>query len=431
MWLPHASESAPPLASFEIYVRRALAHLRLRLYLALSRPAGEPPFSLASGVAASTNYLAPVQTDANVRYFRFGIPLVLKRTPRGVSTEADALRFLNARLPDLPIPRLLDVVTVSEPVVYPSDRPIEDVIDGDETEDGGDPEPATRTFTYTLLTRLPGVRMSELMDASPDALTDADTARIVRDVRGVIDRLWSLSPDRSPAPHSEAGTSASSGHIIGLPPTGPHDDGGHVHAVMLSASGHGLPDPLKFHAAAEESLAGPFPSTLACYAYMAGTSDPAALPDLLAHPPTYRPAPSPPNCTTTKPAETADDLAPEAALAVLAADPVVWVHTDLRLQNILVRRDPSSGGAWRLSGIVDWQDSGWLPRHWQLHVLRRPHWGCRGAWLRIWLGAGWIESGVEADSEVESDTSVAAIGRFDEATERAYEVSKRLLVYPL
>ena len=46
------------------------------------------------------------------------------------------------------------------------------------------------------------------------------------------------------------------------------------------------------------------------------------------------------------------------------ADAIVFVHADLWSHNILVKDG-------RLSGIIDWENSGWLPRHWQLHVMRR------------------------------------------------------------
>jgi hypothetical protein len=32
----------------------------------------------------------------------------------------------------------------------------------------------------------------------------------------------------------------------------------------------------------------------------------------------------------------------------------------------------------RLSGIIDGENSGWLPCHWQLHVMRRPCQSTRG-----------------------------------------------------
>jgi hypothetical protein len=410
------SNSRRAFAPFAVYLswaQQQFGLLRLRVYLFLSQPASSQTLAAASGTVASTNYLAPVETDVNVRYFRFGLPFVLKCTPRGVSTEADALKFLNLHLPDLPIPRLLDVITVSETVYAESDAQSDN---GDIAEDNGDSGPATSTYTYTLLQRIPGIRMSQLLDSAPDSLPDADVAQIVRDVRAVIDRLWSISrgplaaPEASPPDQAERTPFGPSG-------LGTRDGTG----VMLSASGHGLPDPLRFHAASEDALAGPFDSTLACYAYMAGTDSVEGLLHSLAHPATY-PFPAP-DANVHDPAE---------AMRMLADDPVVWVHTDLRLQNVLVLRDRTTG-RWRLSGIVDWQDSGWLPRHWQLHILRRPHWGCRGAWLRIWLGAELVGPAA-ADGVSESESEIRAIqevGRFDASVERAYEVSKRLLVYPL
>ena len=63
-----------------------------------------------------------------IRAFQFVIPLLMKTEDRLFSTEADALRFLNANGLDLPIPRLLDSIacdgktyTIMSPV-YSSKR---------------------------------------------------------------------------------------------------------------------------------------------------------------------------------------------------------------------------------------------------------------------------------------------------------------------
>ena len=50
----------------------------------------------------------PFEPFHNMRAFRFGIPWMMKMTPRTTSTEADALRFLHAADPTLPIPKLID-----------------------------------------------------------------------------------------------------------------------------------------------------------------------------------------------------------------------------------------------------------------------------------------------------------------------------------
>jgi hypothetical protein len=141
--------------------------------------------------------------------------------------------------------------------------------------------------------------------------------------------------------------------------------------VMLSASGDGLPNPVLFR----ESLIGPFDTTLDCYAYMARKESVAGLD------------------------------ADREILDALAIDPIRWVHTDLRMHNVLV------GPSGRLSGIIDWEDSGFLPQHWQLHILRGPHVGCRGHWLRLWRERNLFY--------------------FGETTEAAYDASFNLLLYPL
>jgi len=132
-----------------------------------------------------------------IRAFRFGIPLVMKTENRLFSTEADALRFLNASGIDFPIPRLLDSIA----------------IDGK---------------TYTIMSRIPGSLLRDEMDQ----ISEPDLRAIVNDVRTILDRLWGLK--QSP---SDAGK------------------------VMLSASGHGLPDPVTFF----DTYWGPSPSVLECY----------------------------------------------------------------------------------------------------------------------------------------------------------------------
>ncbi|KAI0048685.1 kinase-like protein [Auriscalpium vulgare] len=229
--------------------------------------------------------LPPRQAEPNTFFFRFGIPIVLKRTQRLHSTEADALRFLNRAAPHLPIPRLLDSFVA-----------------------GSD--------TYTVMTRLPG---RPLIDISDDEL---DVEPLAADVLAVLYQLW-----RIPQPAEFAQRKA---------------------AVMASASGHGLPHPALRIYGNFEDLGGPYPSIEACYEticleYMKASHE---RPDLV---------------------------------KALEDDPIVWVHGDLRMQNILVGEDG------RLSGIVDWEDSGWLPRQWQLHMLRHPGRTCFGAWVRYWL----------------------------------------------
>lgn len=205
----------------------------------------------------------------NIRYFKFDIPLVLKRSAQTISTEADALRFLNNCGLDLPVPRILDSIVV-----------------------GGQ--------TFTLMTRISG----ELLIDKFDALSDAQLDTIIQDVFAVLRSLWTLRQSTQ-------------------------DSG----KVMLSASGHGLPSPAQMF----EELEGPYDSILECYAPMAShlVGSEAELRKLY-----------------------------PAATEALLNDAIVYVHADLRSHNILVKDG-------RLSGIIDWENSGWLPRHWQLHVMRR------------------------------------------------------------
>jgi len=212
----------------------------------------------------------------NIRYFKFGIPLVLKRSTRTISTEADALRFLNNCGLDLPVPRILDSIVV-----------------------GGQ--------TFTLMTRISG----ELLIDKFEALSDAQLETIVQDVFAVLRSLWTLRQ--------------------------PTQDSG---KVMLSASGHGLPSPVLMF----DELEGPYDNILECYLHMARhlVDSEAELQQLY-----------------------------PAACQALQTDPIVYVHADLRSHNILVKDG-------RLSGIIDWGNSGWLPRHWQLHVMRRSCASTRG-----------------------------------------------------
>ncbi|KAI0041467.1 kinase-like protein [Auriscalpium vulgare] len=228
--------------------------------------------------------LPPRQHEPNTFFFRFGIPIVLKRTRRLRSTEADALRFLNRAAPHLPIPRLLDSFV-----------------------DGSD--------TYTIMTRLPGCPLIDFAD-------ELEVKPLAADVLAVLYQLW-----RIPQPAEFAQRKA---------------------AVMASASGHGLVHPaLRIHGNFDD-LGGPYASIEACY-------DTICL-DYM------------------KASDERLDL-----VKALEDDPIVWVNGDLRMQNILVGKDG------RLSGIVDWEDSGWLPRQWQLHMLRHPGPTCFGAWVRYWL----------------------------------------------
>ncbi|KIY49572.1 hypothetical protein FISHEDRAFT_23802, partial [Fistulina hepatica ATCC 64428] len=230
-------------------------------------------------------------------FFRFGIPLLMKRTDRLVSTEADALRFLNGACSSLPVPRVLDSFVYHD-------------------------------VTYTIMTTLPGKTLMELTEA--EDMPEDEMSVIVDDVKTFLGTLWSI-----PQPIQDHGK------------------------VMCSASGHGLPDPTSLH----ERVKGPFDSQVNLYSYMSG-----------------------------KALESYLSKTPQTVLNALARDRIVWVHTDLRMQNLLVRNG-------RLSGIVDWENSGWLPSNWQLHIFRWPQPGCQGSWVRTWM---------ETRLDEQSETAYAA-----------------------
>ncbi|THH14029.1 hypothetical protein EW146_g6257 [Bondarzewia mesenterica] len=197
--------------------------------------------------------------------------------------------------------------------------------------------------TYTIMTRISG--KSLLLEIEEGNLTDEDLRAIVDEIYAVLRRLWTLE---QPA--------------------------GDVDKVVLSASGHGLPDPMTDYM----ELYGPYRSILDCYLHST-------------------------RHLQDKVPWTEDDLRakePELIKAV-TSDPIVWVNIDLRPYNILVKDG-------RLSGIIDWERSGWLPRHWQLHALRN--------WIRtnpLQLRRVWDET------------------KFPEDTEAAFQASFKLLRYPI
>ena len=104
---------------------------------------------------------------------------------------------------------------------------------------------------------------------------------------------------------------------------------------MLSASGHGLPYPLTFF----DTYWGPCPSVLNCYFSMSANL----------------------SIDCDKPWSEEEFVARHGdAIRAVTVDRIVWVHRDLRCQNILVRNG-------RLSEIINWENSGC---HWQLHAMR-------------------------------------------------------------
>ena len=257
--------SSKPTYASEL--RHLLARVKLWVYSHLSYQYGE---------------------EDKIRFFRFGIPLVLKRSERIESTEADALRFLNGVVPHLPIPKLLDSFQ----------------LDGQ---------------TYTLMTKLRGEPIRYAPELSPDELIS-----VTANVAAVVDELWRI---RQP--------SSLNGQI------------------MVSASGHGLPHPAFFY----ERLNEPFKSMYELYRSLTVYND--------------------------------IDTHPPEVLDPILEDEIVWVHSDLTMRNVLVEDG-------RFTGIIDWEDAGWLPRHWLLHKLRHPSPVCQGSWGRYWTFTHRFEPAVEA-----------------------------------
>ncbi|KAL7277059.1 hypothetical protein ACG7TL_008904 [Trametes sanguinea] len=136
--------------------------------------------------------------------------------------------------------------------------------------------------------------------------------------------------------------------------------------VMMSASGHDLPDPVTFF----EERSGPYPSIL----------------ELWAH------------CGSFRDLTEMEEYVEPATFDTLNADPIRLVHPDLRTYNVIVKDG-------HLSGIVDWQDAGWVPSSWQVHTMRWLRYGCDGPWYHFWLKY-----------------------RFSEEAEAAYVASKTFLI---
>lgn len=118
-----------------------------------------------------------------VRVFRFGLPFVLKKSEGYVSTEADALRFLNSQFRGkdrLPIPKLYDTIAID-------------------------------SVTYTLMSKLPGQSIMEVGSTGRLPFTTEFFDSIAEQVEVILRRVWAL--EQPP-------------HIRGQ--------------VMMSASGHGV-----------------------------------------------------------------------------------------------------------------------------------------------------------------------------------------------
>ncbi|THH03066.1 hypothetical protein EW146_g10513 [Bondarzewia mesenterica] len=146
--------------------------------------------------------------------------------------------------------------------------------------------------TYIVMARISGNSLlSEIQEGHP---TDEDLRAIVDEIHAVLRQLWTFEQPARDA-----------------------------NKVVLSASGHGLPDPLDHLAAAP------------------GRS-----------------------CTALAIPSSMDFRAKEPELIrTVTADRIICANIDLKPYYILEK-----DGA--LSGIIDWGRPGWLPRHWQLHALR-------------------------------------------------------------
>ncbi|KIY53888.1 kinase-like protein [Fistulina hepatica ATCC 64428] len=236
-----------------------------------------------------------------IRYFRFGIPLVMKRSRFPESSESAALRVMNKTFPDLPIPRLIDSLNV----------------DGE---------------VYTIMTRIPGDTLMNVLRSPTRTLTDEQIRDIVYEVYGVIRRLWTL---RQPP---ELGRQ-----------------------VMLSAGGHGLPDARSDYA----ELLDPC-SIAECYVENTAFIKDSAIWGV----------------------EQLVRKEPERMAAVMSDD-IVWVHCDLRALNIMVHNG-------KFSGIIDWESSGWHARHWQLLVVRVMLFVTNPPWVTRWWDEIEFEPEVEA-----------------------------------
>ncbi|EJD54171.1 hypothetical protein AURDEDRAFT_157425 [Auricularia subglabra TFB-10046 SS5] len=120
-----------------------------------------------------------------------------------------------------------------------------------------------------------------------------------------------------------------------------------VYALLLGlwsleshASGHGISDPKLFL----EEFGGPFPGSSVVAHHLFSSKVPF---DEVASPDWQK----------------------------VVGDKIIWVHTDLRMHNVLVDNQ------WRFCGLVDWENSAWCRRYWQIAVLRQGGYGCQGEWL--------------------------------------------------
>ncbi|KAJ2984436.1 hypothetical protein NUW54_g10513 [Trametes sanguinea] len=259
---------------------------------------------IATSLPKSLIFLLSYPATHNIRVFRFKIAWVVKITERTHSTEAHALRFVHSTGLNLPISRLVFSCV-------------------------------HRGVTYTVMTRVPGDNMKEAL--MHDAMTDDAVEIVAQEVADVLNKLQTLQQ-----PPADAGK------------------------VMMSASGHDLPDPITFF----EERSGPYPSITDLWVHCGSFGDLAEM----------------------------KQYVEPATFEIMNADPIHYVHPDLRTYNIIVKDG-------HLSGIVDWQDSGWFPSSWKVHTMRWPRFGCDGVWYQFWLKY-----------------------RFSEEAEAAYAASKTFLI---
>ncbi|EPQ53784.1 kinase-like protein [Gloeophyllum trabeum ATCC 11539] len=142
--------------------------------------------------------------------------------------------------------------------------------------------------------------------------------------------------------------------------------------VKMSASGHDLPDATHFF----EARTGPYSSVL----------------ELVVHSGSYRDE-----------EEMRSDLDP-AIIEVMTADPIRYVHPDLRTYNIMVHDG-------HLSGIIDWEDSGWYPSSWQVHTMRFARSGCNGPWLQYWRSLQGMHSVIRLCDDLTCTACIVAVPR--------------------
>ncbi|KIY73458.1 kinase-like protein [Cylindrobasidium torrendii FP15055 ss-10] len=269
------------------FFHRAVSRLKMAIYIYLS--------------------YTPKGFRRNIRAFRFGIPLVLKRSRYTVSTESEALNFLHSTNLDLPIPRVWDSLD----------------IDGE---------------NWTLMSMVPGITLYSLL--MRHELSDDELQCVFNDLLLLVKKLWTIR--QRDYPQFPQGM------------------------IMCSASGQGLPD----HGECYE-LRGPLPALqhYANRAYYANGEE-----ELLKE-------------------------HPELAQLV-SNDEIVWVHCDLRSTNIVVDKG-------RLSGVVDWEASGWQPRHWQLMVCRPAVMTNQGP-----IANAWKRAVFDSDVEEAYNAGVAIINDF-------------------